>query len=372
MITPEDVVLHLGTYLPRVTDLFSITRTVTSAEVLSADTIQIVSSNHGLSVSDAIAISGGLVHTPITISQLEGTTQVKFTTNIDHDFTSPSVPPNFEVTATFAEFTNSLYNTIQTIQNVPNRRNLIIDLPSGETVAPTLNGNEYVIEDRNLGIKGFHTVTSVIDTNTFTVQILGIPDLPINPITNLTMLTNVRVTAAADIERARKIYTKQTTNSTWIFVIMGTVDISKDRHTLNDATAGFTAQDFQVLRFLQNFSTVVFVPTQDDVSGSAAQNLIYNDIFRDLNKVLFGYGFNDPDSVIPYVTVTDGHGPNSPYKTAWYEQVFNWQLPFATNFEAGFDQQPDVAFRDINSTWDNNSDTAAQLILNIDLDEDPL
>ena len=373
MIKPQDVVLHLGTYLPRVTDRFSVTLPVVQSEVISAQQISVESASHGLSAGTPLAISAGRVENPITAAQLGDSGQrVMFTTGEDHDFNSPSAP-NIPNNVTLRGFTNPVYNTTHQIYNVPNRRNLIINLPTGETTAPTLNGNEVAEEDRNAGIKGFHTVTSVTDANNFVVQINNVPPLPVGPITGLEILTNVRVVSAADIQRAREIYTKQDPGQEiWAFVIMGDLDVSKDRHTLNDSTAGFTFQDMALLRFLQNFSVAVFIPTVQDLSGSAAQNLAYDDIYNSLVKVLYGFGFNDPDSAIQYVTVTTGHGSNPPYNASWYEHVYDWQLPFAVDFSDGFDEVVDVAFRDIESTWDVNRDAAAQMILNINLDEEPL
>lgn len=373
MISPNDVVLHMATFLPRVTNRFSVLVTVSSSTVTAADVVTVNAPSHGLSVGDSLAISSGRIHNPITAAQLDSSGEkVVFTTRDDHDYIY-LFEPNFPSEIILSGFTFSGYNTTHRIQGVPNRRNVIIDLPTGETLAPVLNGNEVAEEDRNLGIRGFHNVSSIIDADNFTIQINGVPPLSIGPITGLEVIRNIRVAAVADIDRAREIYTKQDPGmEVWAFVIMGDVDVSKDPHTLNDTTAGFTIQDFQLLRFMQNFSVVVFIPTVRDLSGSEAQNLAYKPIFNELTQVLYGYGFNDPDSTIQYVTVNNGHGGNAPYNSSWYEHVYDWQLPFAIDYADGVDLRADVAFRNIESTWDLNRDEAAQLILNINLDEEPL
>lgn len=371
MITPNDIVLHLATYLPRVTNIFSVMPTVISSDVISENTIYINAANHGLTVDTPLAVTSGLLNNPIIDVQLKNIgAELVFTTQDDHDYT---VPPCITQYVELGGFTlSSVYDGKHELIGVPNRRNFSISLPANQFVAPVLNGNEVVKEDRNLGIKGYHTVTSVPDENSFLIQIDNVPPLPINYITELGLTQNVRIAAVSDIDRAREIYSRQNIDQgIWAFVIMGDVDVSKDRYTLNDATAGFTSQDNLLIRYLQNFSVVIFIPTVNDVSGSEAQNLAYGEIFDSLCKVLFGFGFNDPISKINYVTVSNGHGPN-PFNTSWYEHVYEWQLPAASNYEDGFGFTEDVAFRDIHSVWDINRDAAAQMVLNINLDEEPL
>lgn len=368
MITPNDIVLHLATYLPRVTERFSVLPIVVSSEVIEANILSVNAVGHGFTAGTPLAVTSGFLNNSITNVQLAND-ELTFTTQEDHDYTSPDSPTQY---VELDGFTASVYNGRHELVNVPNRRNIVINLPEGQISAPSLNGNEVAKEDRNLGIKGYHIVTDVTDADNFLIQIDNIPPLPINPITGLSITQNVRVAAASDIDRARAIYSSQNPGQDlWAFVIMGDVDVSKDRHTLNDATAGFTHQDLQLIRYLQNFSIVVFIPTINDVSGAAAQALAYGEIFEILNVVLFGFGFNDSQSSINYVTVGNGHGPN-PFNTSWYEHVYEWQLPVAVDFEDGFRFTDDVAFRDIESVWDINRDSAAQMVLNINLDEEPL
>ena len=125
----------------------------------------------------------------------------------------------------------------------------------------------------------------------------------------------------------------------------------------------------KLLRMLRNFSTVVFLPTSDDLSGAYAQDLAYSSIYASLLSSLFG--FADTNQVIQYGAVPTGDGP-AEYNTAYYAHTYDWQLPGSITYQDGFLQYPDVAFRDIVATFELFSDAEAEMIVEIDLDEEHL
>lgn len=369
MITPTEIIVHLQTYLPTVTTLFNDLKTVISASVTSVDIISVNIAAHGFSPGNNVVISGGTVENGITAAVLDTPEEnVIFTTNYEHDFNAPPSPadPTYVI---LDGFTNPVYNTTHQLTGVPNRNKIQIALPSSETLAPTLNGNEIAIEDRSAGLKGFHQVATVPDVDNFTVQFTGIPDLPLGPVTGLKVLSELRATAVTDLERARELYTEQGSNKLWAFLIMGDVATSRDRHTFNDAVAGFTAQDYNKLTLLHNFEIVVFIPISNDLTPVAAQDLAYNEIYTSLLGVLFGY--NNQSSKLNYVTVPVGHGGAEKDNKSWYEHVYDWELPIVVDSDDGYYEGRHVAARDINAIFDLFGDAEAQLEANINLDEEP-
>lgn len=364
MITPDTIVKHLKTYLPIFTDLFTVKLTITAATISAGNILNVTSSGHGMSAGDVFVLAVGTARNPLTSAVLVDDDYVKFTTVYDHDLTKPNLTLD-DQTLTLAGF-GSVWDGEHTIIDVPNRRNFTVALPSGETSAPSVDESQYLVESITPSV---YTVATVPDVNTFTAILSNIPDLAIGTVDNLSIISGFRIAAAANFNRAVDIYAEQATGEPYLFVIMTDADVSKDRHTLNDAVAGFTNQDANLLRILQSFSTTVFIPTTEDLSGADAQDLAYSTLFTALNSALFGYPFNT--SIIKYRTVLSGHGPGE-YNTAYYVHVYDWQTPFVINYEDGFLQTPDVAFRDIEQTLKLFGDSGTEMIANINLDDDPL
>ena len=368
MITPSQLTRHIKTYLPIFTDKFTQSLTVDSASVSILNVLTVSSVAHGLSVGDEIVLTGGFVRNPLSASALEGTTQVKFTTKYDNDQTQPQLPKD-QQTLELAGFTggDTVWNGEHTIIGIPNRRNFIIDLPAGETVAPTVDESQYLIESV---FKGVYTVATTPDADTLTIDLSDNPTLPPGTVDSLGIIIGFNICACADFDRAVAIYTAQQAPSAYLFVIMTDGDVSKDRHTFSDALANFTAGDEARLDALRNFSTVVFFPTDDDTSGVDAQDLAYDSVYSALLATLFGYRDND-DSAIQFMAVPKGDGP-ARYNTAYYAHGYDWQMPTVLTFENGFLQDNNVAFRDIAATFKLFNDAQAEMSVNINLDDEPL
>lgn len=363
MIKPSDMVKHLKTYLPMHTDEFTSLLTISSAAVSAGNILTVDSIGHGLSIGQSIVISGGTIRNPL-IASLLSDPNVIFTTGTDHDLIRPSQPLD-DQTLTLAGF-GSVWDGSHNIIDVTNRENFTVSLPAGEVAAPVVDGSQYLVENLRSGV---YTVATVPDLDSFTLDLSGSPELPIGTVDDLKVISGFRISAAADYNRARAVYAEQSSDEPYLFVIMTDTDVSKDRHTLNDGVAGMTRQDEMLLRLFQSFSTTVFIPTVDDVSGYKAQDLAYGDIFEALVKALFGY---QPDSAqVRYLNVPSGHGPGE-YNSAFYVHVYDWQLPDVINFEDGFLDWPDVAFRDIVQTLKLFNDNEAEMVLNINLDDEPL
>lgn len=372
MITPTKIVQHLKTYLPLFTDRFTDSITIISATISGGNLITVNAVAHGLTLNKKIVLSAGTVRNPLIDSSLNSDGTVRFETEFEHDLIEPSQPLD-QQNLEFANFGN-VWDGEHAIDSVPNRKNIEVELPSGEIAAPPVDGSQYLIETRKAGFFGLQTVNSVVDADNFTILISGAPSFPNGPVDGLNIITGYRIAAAADIERAQAAYSRKFEDpdfdaQNYLFVIMADVDTSKDRHTTNDAVAGFTNQDTMLLRILQNFSTTIFIPTKDEISGSDAQDLAYGEIYNALLSTLYGFGEND--GAIQYVTATTGHGPGI-YNSAYYTHVYDWQNPTAITYENGFIDNQDVAFRDIVGDFKLFNDQEAIMSVGIDLDDEPL
>ena len=368
MITPQNVMAHLWNYLPSVTSLFNEPLTMTGASV-TAGVITGTIATSTPTLNQNVLISGIKVRNPITAYLDNGDGTARFTTANDHQLTEPRQRLD-DQQLELGGITPSAWNGLHNILAVPNRRTFEIAIPSGATI-PTVAG--YLIESPT-GVMGIGKVTAVTGT---TVSIT--PDDGIfhynAVIHQITVNRGIRVRAAADIDRAQAIYAKQTGTNPFAFVIFTDVAVSKDRHTPNDAIATFTKQDMRLLVLLQNFSIAVFFPAQNDIGGDKAQHMAYGEVYKALTKLFYGFGFDDPDSAVKYVTVSAGHGPGI-YNTGFYLHVYDWQVPNVITYDQGFDGQSDfitdVAFRDIEQDlFVNNSEQAIMSFI-ADLDEEPL
>jgi hypothetical protein len=365
MINSSDVVKHLKTYLPSITDLFTATATVISASS-NGSVLSVEVAGHGYTEGQKLVLAEGKTENELATATLTANdTAVEFTTVFDHDLIKPRLPLDDQF-LTLGGFGN-VWDGDHQILEIKNRRTLEVALPSGETEAPAIDGNQYLSENI---VAGVYPVGSVVDADNFTVDLSGLPDMPTGQVDSLGIISGFRIAGAADFERAKATYAEQQPGEPYLYVIMDDVDISKDRHTTNDSIAGFTDQDMNLLRILQNFSTTVFIPTTGDLSGVDAHDLAYKELYISLLATLYGLK-DEGNSAIQYKAVTAGHGPGE-YNTAYYAHVYDWQLPGAITFEDGFMDRKDVAFRDIEATFKLFNDSEAEMTVNIDLDDEPL
>lgn len=371
MISPRDIVTHLRTYLPAVSDLFHSSITSTGASV-AGGVVTVNAVGHGLVVTQSIIVVNGQYENSLAsvVLNLDGTT--RFETVDEHDLVAPTHPDDPQ-TVTLSGI-GAPWDGVHQIDSIPNRQFFEIETPAGETVPPVITSG-LLIETRTAGLGGLQTVATVPTVDTFTINVPSdIPALPTGNILALDILTGVRVVGAADFDRAVALYTEQVEPQAYLFVIMSDANVSKDRHTLNDGVGTFTAQNLQKQTVLQNFTVACFIPNaENDTAGFNAQSTAYNDVYKALLNVLYGFRFQDPTSAQNYVTVSVGHGPGvNATNTAYYVHVYDWQVPTVITFEDGFGLGADVAFRDIEATWNLSDDDTAQLSVNIDLDEEPL
>lgn len=363
-LTPSEIVKHIKTYLPMFTDRFSQILSVSAASVGAGNILTITATAHGKSAGQYIVITAGVVRNALVSSSLIDPT-VNFETGYDHDLTRPSLP-NDDYYLTLGGFA-SVWDGQHEIIDVANRRNFEVNLPTGETLAPAVDGSQYLLEPLP---KGVYQIDTVPDADTITVDLSSARSLPVGVVDDINVVGGFRISAAADYNRARNVYSAQATGDAYLFVIMTDTDVSKDRNNLNDSIAELSHNDINFLRLLQSFSTTVFLPTTEDTSGVDAQELAYDEIFAALLKTLFGYSITG--SMFKSISVPSGMGPGE-YNSAFYVHVYDWQLPFIINFEDGMPIAPDRAFRNIDYIHlVGGDDTDNMTVLGIDIDEVPL
>lgn len=366
-LTPNEIVFHLQEFLPTFSDKFSTQITGTATALGTTVTVSAIA--HGLSVSDPIVVSAGVFENLLIGATDTGDGTVRFETDQDHDLTEPQQFAD-PTTLTLVDFGN-VWDGVHEIDSVPNRKFFEIKFPSGETVPPAL-GTGKLLEPRSAGIIGNQVVATVPDVDTFTFVVTNVPSLPTGDIPGFKASSSMRIWGASSIKRASQLYNREAAGKHALFVIMTDVTTSKDRSTGNDAIGAFTPQNFQKQTQLNNFATVVFIPTKDDIAGNDAQQEAFGDLYRALLQVLYGFQFEDSETTLTYVTVSVGHGAAEDNNNAYYVHVYDWQRPDVISAEQGFALSPDVAFRDMDATLKNFNDPEAELKGDVNLDDEPI
>jgi hypothetical protein len=134
-MTPERILAHLYTYLPRYTDLFhknidNISSIETVASGSGTTTVEVVTSDeHGLDVGDIVGMKEASVATPI-VSATCDTSTIEIITDGTHDLTE-----GYQDTVTLGGFTEAGLNGEKTISEVISATT--VDL-SYDTVCPAL------------------------------------------------------------------------------------------------------------------------------------------------------------------------------------------------------------------------------------------
>lgn len=362
-LTPNSVVSHLQKYLPYFSTRFSTQLTATATA--AGTTVTVSSVAHDLTPGAAIVVAGGVFENLLSGVVDNGDGTVRFTTAQEHDLTEP-IQYADPTTLTLDKF-GDVWDGVHTIVAVPNRFTFEIAFPTGVTLLPTL-GTGVLVEPRSAGILGNQIVATVPDADTFTFEVTDVPSLPTGEIEGFTVTANLRIFGAADYERARATYNRYADGEFALFVVMNDVTVSKDRFTQNDAIGAFTAQNFSKQTNLNNFSTIVFIPTKGDIAGNDAQEAAYGEIYSALMSTLFGFQFLDESTSLTYVTASAGHGAGE-YNSAFYVHVYDWQRPDVVSAAQGFNLDPNVAFRDIQAIF---GDPDAPLTLGVNLDDEPV
>lgn len=367
MITPDIIVRHLQQYLPLFTGVFSESLTITAAQAFGL-AVTVTAPDHGLSVGRPIIVTAGGVRNAIVDAWSISETVTRLVLAQEHDLIKPSQSGDPQ-TVTLGGI-GAPWDGDRQIVGVASRLEIDIANPTGETAAPVLQAGAHVLEYRAAGLQGIWSVASVVDNDSFTFEVSGVPSLPTGQVDGLEIVDGVRVAAAADIDRAEAFYTKQGQGKAWLFLIMTDVDASKDRHSQSDAKAANTPGTLGRMTMLQHFATSLFLPTTKQSSGADAQVQAYGEIFRALVAALHCFRPEASTQALPYRATTNGHGPGK-YNTAYYMHVYDWEIPSVLTFEDGFTRAKTVAFRGLDADFRLRGDPRAILRLPITIEETP-
>lgn len=361
----SEIIDNLKKRLPTLTPLFSAVQIITSLTTSAGIATAITATAHSLALNETAVIEGAQADVAITALTRSGTVGSLETTT-DHDVTN-GLKTIIIAGANESEF-NGTFNIIQ----VQNRRNLtftMIDL--GPTVA---TGTLLLVDGESplRAYNGLQTITSVPTTTSFTFS-LGFDLLPATG--SPQVQSKIRISGAAQFERALRAYTKQPTNDLWMWVVLGDTVGSKDRNTQDDAITRMSrksqGQDYKQ-SIIQSFSIYVFIPTKNDIAARAARDLS-EDLFVPINNCILFFSFDSGLKLTRNTASTFvSHGVQI-YNAAFYVHAYNYEQVVDLTYNDTVGDDPSVAFRDI--TFSISTDPGTQedpLINNIDLDDEPL
>ena len=217
---------------------------------------------------------------------------------------------------------------------------------------------------------GIQSIVSVPSTTTFTYTLVGGAGL-LEPVGNITVKANARISSTVSLESIVDAYTDQTPNQLWGFVVLEDVVASKDRRILSDATDNLQRSDYFRQQIIQPVTFYTVFPTAlQEIAGrqsrDAAEELFrpvcQSVLFERFDSLLFAGKCN------PLQFLSHGF---SFYNKAFYIHQYSFEQVADLYFEdtVGFDE--DVAFRDIDLSMGLNVGTG-QLTADIDLDEEQL
>jgi hypothetical protein len=362
----SDVATQLTSILPKYTDvlsdIFTITSLVNAANVSTATT----STPHGLDIGDPVIITDTLV--PITQSTLSRVLTVgTLVTSSDHDLTKA-----IALTITITGAADSNFNGTFTVIQIVNRRTIKFTIADSNAISTT-GASLQIAASYLQGYNGSFQVLEIISTTVFTVATVGA--LP-GTSTSGKVKINTRISAAATVERAFNSYTEQPVNKMWLFVVIGTTTASKDRNTNTDMTAVIGRSNYFRQQLIERVTVYAITNTKDEIAGRVVRDEM-TDLLVSITKSICFHQFPTNFTVqLSEPLIFVDHNLFS-YDGAVYIHEFNFECSTEFTFDDTVGYDPDVAFRDIDSTYDNTlgtgqtSDIPANANDTMDLDEEP-
>lgn len=355
-----DIVEQLQRVLPSKTSLFHDTVAIASIVATTTAATITTAAAHGLVSGAIVTLSGVETRTAITASATDGLL-TRFTTATDHDLTENN--PDTE-TVTLIGFSNASWNAAHELVAVPNRRSFVVRNALG---APTLNGNEVLLEPNRLdGLNGLYEV-AVSSRTSFAISgsFVAGTYTPVNGI----VASQPRIAAAVSIERAQQTY-DQDPKRFWAFVVPEQATVSKDRASESDAISARMDGDTMRLRLLDNFGVLVFAPVDNELAAEESVDICRHDLLGPIVSSLYG---TKPLSGLACAMSQfrigfTGHGVLG-YDKARLIYEYGFQAPVDLTSDDAVVLEADRAYRDTDISV---GDFHADLTVRADHDEEPL
>lgn len=359
MAKAQDIINLLQYNIVNYTNLFSKTVQITSLTGSNTTATAVCASPHGYNTGDYIYIAGAQAPVAVTSITLSGGVAT-VTTSTPHDLT---LNPNESFIPVV-----SIYGANQTQYNGINlpilsvaSRNIFTYQVNGSPVSPA-TGTLYAFDGKERGYNGIHQIT-VINPTTFTYTV---PAALLPAQGTIYAHSNIRITGAADDERAIQSYTKQNTNDLYAYVILDGTDVSKDRNALNDSQGEWIiGNEFRQV-IIQNFHILVFKSTIQEIAARSARDMM-EDIFTYLCKSLLrakiDNGFVNEQQ---FGIITLGH-KTFQYDLAYYVHQFDFQLLSLITYDDTIAPDINVAFRDISLVINNSPNETVTTEIKLDV-----
>lgn len=361
MATAQEIVGQMQLTVPRVTNLFSDTFSVTSLTRSGSTVTAVTSTPHGFSTGNYVNIFGA-----IAAYQVISLTQVN---NIATGVTAPGQPhdltDNFQPTIVVTGANEPEYNgnALPFIHQA--NRNTFTYQISGNPSSPATGSNILMSDGGGGGYNGRFLIT-VIDAVTFTYTITTTPYSP--ALGNISVGGNVRISASSTFEKASESYTRKNPNELWAFIVLGAYEVSKDRHILNDGSYLYTpGQSYRQLMF-QKMHIYVFVPATFEIAGRIARDQMEEVTFAFLRALIRYAPTNLLTDKTQYGITFLGHDIFF-YNDAYLVEQFNFELPNWITYDDGVDPDPNHAYRDTYQYFNNSPQEV--ISTHVDQDDEP-
>lgn len=333
---------RLTQHAPKYTDFLSDNVDIVSITNSSGTVSVVTATDHYLTVGRPVVVTG--VSVPIAISSLTRVLGIgTLITTVDHDLTTKIAP-----SVTITDGADSNFNDTFDVVQIVNRRTIKFSIPdSGPT--STTGANLQSASRFEQGYDGIFAVATVPTSTTFTYASSSNLD---GTATTGSIKTNIRVSAAASIERAILSYTEQSVEKAWMFVVLGDVFASKSRQTNTDFVSNQTRSNEYRQQIGEAVSIYVITNTKDEIAGRKVKDemtTLLRAILRSIGFFVFPtnlyVGNSDP---LQFVR----HGMYQ-YDGAVYVHQYDFEVATEVTFDdtVGFDT--DVAFRDISMSQDS-------------------
>ncbi len=366
----RDVADQLRTFLPGYTTRFS-TFIAFDSIVSDGSTATIVTtSDHNLATGRSVVFNGVALQNVLSDVTSPSLTEKAFETAADHDVNldwprDPTDRANVG-TVLLAGFTggDTDWNAEHPLETAVNRRNFSVK-PNPNLTAPTLDGNQFILEIRFGGINGIHTVT-VVNSTTFTVS----GSIAAGTYQSGTISELPRVSVLVNAEDAKKRLSElHPDNEFELFIAPADVVTSKDRRENSDAIAAQASGTDVRLMILDGFGIIIKAPTTEELSGAEALDICRHDLRPALYNTLYGLKLDTGMASSADFKVIPTGDNTGVYNRAYLTYIYIWQFPFDVIEDDASPILAQSAFRDIDYT-DEIGDGVS--ISDLDLDDEPL